>query len=351
VEDSGVAERVLTERELNRALLARQLLLERAELPLPRALERVGGIQAQYAPSSYIGLWSRLAGFARDDLTRALERRTVVQGTLMRVTIHLVSARDYPLLAEGVRERRREWWLTSHRGRADARKIAAAARRARSFLAEGPRRRSELVEYLGADSVTWNGVGVWIDLVRAPPSGTWEQRRADLYAAAEDWLGPSDATAEQGLDLLVRRYLGGFGPASTKDIASWAGLPAAMLARAVERLRLRRFRDESGAELLDVPRGPLPDPDTPAPVRFLPTWDATLLVHARRTQVLPERYRPRVFNTKTPQSVSAFLVDGRVAGTWKYERGRVHTDPFAPLPRDAKRELAEEGERLAAFLS
>jgi hypothetical protein len=346
-----MAERMLSERELNRALLARQLLLERAELPLPRALERVGGIQAQYAPSSYIGLWSRLEGFERDDLTRALERRTVAQGTLMRVTIHLVSARDYPLLAEGVRERRRQWWLTSHRGRADAREIAAAARRARSFLADGPRRRSELVEHLGADSVTWNGVGVWIDLVRAPPSGTWEQRRADLYAAAEDWLGPSDATAEQGLDLLVRRYLGGFGPASLKDVASWAGLPAAMLAPAVGRLRLRRFRDESGAELFDIPRGPLPDADAPAPVRFLPTWDATLLVHARRTQILPERYRPFVFSTKTPQSISTFLVDGRVAGTWKHERGRVHVDSFEPLPREVRRELAEESERLAGFLS
>jgi hypothetical protein len=346
-----VAERTLTERELNRALLARQLLLERAESPLPRALERVGGIQAQHAPSSYIGLWSRLDGFERDDLTHALERRTVVQGTLMRVTIHLVSARDYPLFAEGVRERRRQWWLTSHRGRADARKIAAAARRARSFLADGPRRRSELVEHLGADNVTWNGVGVWIDLVRAPPSGTWEQRRADLYAAAEDWLGPSEATAEEGIDLLVRRYLGGFGPAPLKDVASWAGLPARMLAPAVERLSLRRFRDESGAELLDVPRGPLPDADTPAPVRFLPTWDATLLVHARRTQILPERYRSLVFNTKTPQSISTFLVDGRVAGTWKHERGHVHVDPFERLQRDVQREIADESERLAAFLS
>jgi winged helix DNA-binding protein len=346
-----VVERMLTAQELNRALLARQLLLERAELPLPRALERVAGIQAQYAPSSYIGLWSRLEGFEREDLTRALERRTVVQGTLMRVTIHLVSARDYPLLAEGVRERRRQWWLTSHRGRADARKIAATARRAHSFLAAGPRRRSELVEYLGADNVTWNGVGVWIDLVRAPPSGTWEQRRADLYATADDWLGPSDATPEQGLDLLVRRYLGGFGPASLKDVASWAGLPAKMLAPAVERLRLRRFRDETGAELVDIPRGALPDADTPAPVRFLPTWDATLLVHARRTQILPEYYRPLVFNTKTPQSMSTFLVDGRVAGTWKHERGRVHVEPFERLPRDVRRELDEEGERLVAFLS
>jgi hypothetical protein len=344
-----MAERTLTERELNRALLARQLLLERADLSIPRALERVGGIQAQYAPSTYIGLWTRLAGFERDDLTRALERRSVVQGTLMRVTIHLVSARDYPLLAEGVRERRREGWLQAHRGRVDARKVAATARRARSLLADGPRRRSELVEALGADSATWNGVGIWIDLVRAPPSGTWEQRRADLYAAADDWLGPSAATHEQGLELLVRRYLGGFGPGSVKDLSSWAGLPAAMLARAVERLKLRRFRDEGGGELLDLPRAPLPDPDTPAPVRFLPTWDATLLAHARRTNILPERYRALVFGTKTPQSVSTFLVDGRVAGTWVYERGDVKVQPFERLSHTVRREVDDEAERLADF--
>jgi hypothetical protein len=344
-----MAERTLSEQELNRALLARQLLLERADVSIPRALERVGGIQAQYAPSMYIGLWSRLAGFERQALTRALERRRVVQGTLMRVTIHLVSARDYPLLAEGLREQRREWWVKAHRGRADARKVAGAARRARSLLADGPRPRAELVEALGADSATWNGVGMWLDLVRAPPSGTWEQRRADLYALADDWLGPSEATAEQGLELLVRRYLGGFGPGSLKDLASWAGLPSKALAPAVERLKLRRFRDERGGELLDLPRAPLPDADTPAPVRLLPTWDATLLANLRRTQVLPERYRPLVFNTKTPQSVSTFLVDGRVAGKWTFERGRVQVEPFERLPRGVRRELDEEAERLTAF--
>jgi hypothetical protein len=297
----------------------------------------------------YIGLWSRLASFRRDDLTRALERRSVAQGTLMRVTIHLVSARDFPVLAEGVREQRREWWVKAHGGRADRRKIEAAAKKARSLLAEGPRRRAELADELGADSVTWNGIGMWLDLVRVPPSGTWEQRRADLYAVAEDWLGSSQATRDEGLELLVRRYLAGFGPGSLKDLASWAGLPVAVLKPAVERLRLRRFRDESGGELIDLPRAPLPDAETPAPVRFLPVWDATLLAHARRTQILPEQYRSRVFSTKTPQSVATFLVDGRVAGTWKYERGRVVVEPFERLGRDVKRELDEEAERLAEF--
>jgi hypothetical protein len=342
-------ERALTDRELNRALLARQLLLERASLTIPRAVERVGGLQTQYAPSAYVGLWSRLAGFAREGLTKALERRAVVQGTLMRSTIHIVSAGDYPLFAEGLRRFRREWWLRVQRGRTKADEVEAAVRRVRSLLARGPRRRAEILAELGLDSATWNGVGLWVDLVRVPPSGTWDQRRADLYGLAEQWLGPSRATEERGVEHLVRRYLAGFGPASRNDVASWAGLPVSAIQPALERIRPRRFRDERGDELVDLPRAPLPELDTPAPVRFLPTWDATLLVHARRTQVLPERYRPMVFNTKTPHSVPTFLVDGRVAGTWRYERGAVRLEPFERLPRDTRRELDDEAERLAAF--
>jgi hypothetical protein len=344
-----MAERTLTQRELNRALLARQLLLERSRLSIPRALERVAGLQTQYAPSGYVGLWTRLEGFERGDLTRALERRSVVQATLMRSTIHLVARRDFPLFSAGVGEARREWWLRSHRGRGDRRRLEKAARGVRELLADGPRRRDELVELLGADSMTWNGVGLWVDLVRAPPSGTWERRRADVFAAADEWLGPSDATPEAGVALLVRRYLGGFGPARPNEIADWAGLKLSEVSRVLERLRLRRFRDDGGKELVDLPRAPLPDADTPAPIRFLPTWDATLLTHARRTGILPEPYRPRVFDTKTPHSVGTFLVDGAVAGTWRRERGRMVTTLFARLPRDKKRELDDETERLAAF--
>jgi hypothetical protein len=344
-----MAERVLSQRELNRALLARQLLLERSRLPLARALERVAGLQMQYAPSGYIGLWTRLEDFRRDDLTKALERRTVVQATLMRVTIHLVSARDFPLFSAGVRKARREWWLRVHRGRENVREVQVAARRVRALLANGPRRRDELVEHLRADAATWNGVGLWIDLVRAPPSGTWERRRADVFAAADGWLPPSGVREEEGVAHLVRSYLGGFGPASPKDIASWAGLPNSTVSAALEGVRVRRFRDEDGRELVDLPRAPLPDADTPAPIRFLPTWDATLLVHARRTGVLPEPYRPRIFATTTPHSLGTFLVDGAVAGTWRYERDRIVTEPFARLSREAKRELDDEAERLVAF--
>lgn len=339
--------RVLTERELNRALLARQLLLERSRAPLPKALERIAGIQAQYAPSMYIGLWSRLEGFERHQLTRALQRKSVVQGTLMRTTIHLVSKRDYWPFIVAIRRNRREQWLRAHK--ADRRKIEAACRKARPHLKKRPLNQAELDATLEAGAATRNGVGLFLDLIRVPPSGTWERRRADIYGLAEDWVGPENATEEEGIETLVRRYLSGFGPARPEQIASWAGVSNPEITGALERIELRHFEDESGRELVDLPRGPLPDPDTPAPVRFLPVWDATLLVHARRTQILPEKYRSRVFDTRTPHSVNTFLVDGQVAGTWRYEKGRITVEPFGRLPKGTRAELAEEAERLAAF--
>jgi hypothetical protein len=343
---------MLSPRELNRALLARQLLLERVRVPLPRVLEKVGGIQAQYAPSSYIGLWSRTEGFARDDLTRALERRRVAQGTLMRVTIHLVSARDYWPLAAGIRKGRRELWLKARRHEFTAAQMAKLAKRFRAHLKGETGARDELVKMAGG-AAAWNGVGLWLDLVRVPPSGTWERRRADLYALAEDWLGAAGAkvTEKAGLEQVLRRYLAGFGPASLTDAANWAGLPPAALVPVAAKMKLRRFRDQQGTELLDLPRAPLPDADTPAPVRFLPTWDATLLAHARRTEILAERHRKRVFNPKTPQSVSTFLVDGYVAGTWKHERGKVVLKPFGRLSPAERRELRAEADRLTDFLA
>ncbi len=347
------AKRVLTQRQLNRALLGRQLLLDRARYSLPKALERVGGIQAQYAPSMYIGLWSRVEGFRRETLTRALERRTAVQATMMRATIHLVSAADYWPFVLGTRQARREWWLRTHDDAPSPREMAATARKLRRAFAGGTLARAELDEVLsdrpGRLAVWRNGIGLWLELVRVPPSGTWERRRADLYAAAEDWLGRPDVAPKDGMVHLVRSYLRGFGPASRKDIASFAGVPLRAIAPALEQLDLRRFEDTDGGELLDLPRAPLPDPDTPAPVRFLPVWDSTLLVHARRTGVLPEEHRPKVFNTRTPHSVNTFLVDGAVAGTWRYEKGGVRIEPFGRLDPAVRRELDAEAERLAEF--
>ena|SRR5215207_3673226 len=340
--------RTLTRRELNRALLARQLLLERGSLPLPEALERVAGIQAQYAPSMYVGLWSRLTRFERDMLDAALEQRTAVQGTLMRVTIQLVSRADYWPFALATRAARRERWLRSARDAPGAAAMAGAAWTLRRRLArDGELRRGEVEELLGKTRA--HGVGLWLDLVRVPPAGTWERRRADVYGAAEDWIGPPGLTVRAATEHLVRRYLAGFGPASANDVASFTGLGVTTIAPTLAKLDLRRFRGEDGAELLDLPDGPLPDPETPAPPRFLPTWDATLLVHARRTGVLPEEHRPKLFSTKTPHSFPTFLVDGAVAGKWRRERGRIEVEPFGRLDAATRRALNAEAERLLAL--
>jgi hypothetical protein len=332
------AERVLTARELNRALLARQGLLERRALSIPDAVDTMGTLQAQYAPSMYIGLWSRVAGFERDALTRALEDRSVIQGTLMRATIHLVSRADYWPLAVAVREARRALWL---RSQPSPERFVEPLRAA---LRERPLRLKEIKELVGGADVA-RGIGLWLDLVRIPPSGTWERRRADLYALAEEWVGPERAPAP--IETVVRRYLTGFAPASAADIANWAGLKTAEIEPALA--GLRRFRSEDGAELFDLPDGPLPDPDTPAPVRFLGTWDAILLAHARRAGVLPERHRSRVFHTRMPQSVGTFLVDGVVAGAWRPEAKRIVVEPFEPLSPAVRREVDAEAERLAEF--
>ncbi|HEX4746157.1 MAG TPA: winged helix DNA-binding domain-containing protein [Gaiellaceae bacterium] len=341
-----MAERTLTQRELNRAVLARQLLLERVRLPIPRALERLGGIQDQYAPNAYIRLWSCLEGFERDDLTRVLERRSVVQASLMRATIHVVSRRDFWPLAVAIRGPQRDWWLRVRKPRPKERDLERQAERLRELMAGGPLSHEDLVRVVGR---SWGAVGPWLELVRVPPSGTWEKRRANLFQTAESWIGPEDVDPDAALDQLVRSYLAAFGPASRSDIAQWAGMRLGDLAPALERLTLRRFRDEAGGELLDLPRAQLPDPDTPAPVRFLPTWDAVLLVHARRTGVLPEPYRSRIFSTKMPQSVGTFLVDGAVAGTWRYEDGRVAWEAFRKLDRATVRAVDEEARDLAAF--
>ena len=222
----------------------------------------------------------------------------------MRTTLHLVSAEDYWPLAIGVRRARREWWLRLGKGTVSPREMERQAKRLRAALEEAPLSAGDLKQ------LAISHVDLWIDRVRVPPSGTWERRRANLYGLAETWLGPDDVTEQEGLEHLVRRYLGGFGPAPLRDIASWAGVPARMLAPVVERLALRRFRGEQG-ELLDLPRAPLPDGDTPAPARLLPSWDATLLVHARRTGILPEPYRKIVFNLrKGPGEMSiGFIVN------------------------------------------
>jgi hypothetical protein len=344
-----VTERVLTQRELNRALLARQLLLERVDLPIPTVLERICGIQNQYAPNAYIRLWSTIKGFRRDDLTRAYEDKSVLQATLLRGTIHTVSATDYRLFAAAIRQPLQLWARRAYQ--VDDPDRDALVERVREAVRGRAVARAELMTLRdGASASAWATIDNGAELLRLPPSGTWHQRRAHTFGLASDHLGESDSPDEEAArEHLVVRYLGGFGPATANDIAAFTGIPATLLKPALARMALRRFVDERGKELLDVPDAPLPPSDMPAPVRFLPTWDAMLLVHARRTGILDEAYRKIIFSVKVPPSFPTFLVDGRVAGTWKYDDGRVVLDPFEPLEEAARRELDDEAERLAAF--
>ncbi len=337
-------EPTLTPRQLNRALLARQLLLERSTLSITDAVDQVAGLQTQYAPSGYVGLWTRLAGFERGALTSALGDRSVIQATLMRGTIHVVSAREFWRYALGVRRARRDWSVRVQG--TDPARMSAATHGLRDALSDGPRTVKELGDL--ATGFVGN-VGLWVDLVRVPPSGTWERRRADRLALAEDWVGPPDVTEAAAIEHLVQAYLRGFGPASWRDVSSWAGVPISDLRSAGERLDLTRYRDEDGRELIDLHDARLPDPETPAPVRFLPHWDANLLVHARRAGVLPEPYRPRVFHTKNPFSVGTYLVDGVVAGAWSLKEGRVVLDRYEELPSRVAQEVEREREALEAF--
>lgn len=350
---------VLTARRLNRALLARQHLLERRDAPLTQVIDEIGGLQTQYAPSGYISLWSRMSGFRRADLTRAMEARKAIHGTLMRVTIHTVGATDYWPIVAAIRRSRQQWMLRVTASQRNGIDLESAAAALRSTMKDGPMRAREVSSEMTSRGFPRQAVGwasLWVDIVRIPPSGTWERRANDLYELAERWLPPDTQpgglpSEEEGIRLLVERYLGAFGPARLTDFSDWAGIPIRLTREAARGIELRHFQDEHGHELVDLPDAPLPDPGTPAPVRFLPVWDATLLVHCRRTLILPEDLRPRVFNIRTPQSVNTFTVDGQVAGTWRYESGTVRVQPFRPLATDEQRQVDEEAQHLTCFHS
>jgi winged helix DNA-binding protein len=337
--------RTLSQRELNRTLLARQLLLERSKGSIQEAVEQVGGLQTQYAPSGYVGLWTRVAGFQRDDLTRALEDRSLIQATLMRTTIHIVSRREYWRFAIGMRRAQREW-ATRLGGLPAEHEFRTMQSRLRRALEDGPRTVRELDDlakgFIGR-------LGLWVDLVRVPPSGTWERRRADRLALAEDWVGPIDATENEGLRHIVRAYLRAFGPAAWKDLALWGGVNVADARRAGQDLDLVTYRDEAGKQLVDLSGAEITPGGMNAPVRFLPHWDSNLLVHARRAGILPEEHRPKVFSTKNPFSVGVVLVDGRGVAAWSFTKGRIVVDEYQPLNQAARRAVERERRELEAF--
>jgi winged helix DNA-binding protein len=351
-------ERVLSRRELNRALLARQFLLRRVTLSVPRAIERIGALQAQWPPSPYIGLWSRLEGFRREQLMRAVERRQVVRATVMRTTLHHVSARDYLDYAGELRIRRAaslETQISKFPGGAD---LDELARQVVLHTSERPRTRPELLRLLGLPKLElddrrpwllWHLLSARAGLVHAPASSVWRMNTSGaFFVPVEAWLGAEPATGDDAVCALLRRYLAAFGPATRADAAQWTGLTVGALEPGFARLALRQFRDEDGRMLYDLPRAPLPPATTPAPPRFLPMWDSTLLAHDDRRRILPEAYR-KVVILKNGDVRRTFLVDGRVAGLWTVMDGRVELEPFEPIPSSARRQLDEEARGLAEF--
>ena len=350
---------VLSTRALNRALLARQLLLGRVTVPALKVIERLVGLQAQTPESPYYALWARLQGFHPDQLASLLQRRKVVRLALMRSTIHLVSARDCLALRPVLQPvQERNLFVASPFGRRVAgMDLRALERAGRALLEAQPLSIAELARALRARFPDRDGQSMayairnTLAMIQVPPRGLWGQGGLARGTTAEAWLG-KPLQRERAPDRMLLRYLGGFGPASVRDMEVWSGLQGCQAT--VERLRprLRVFRNERGTELFDLPRAPRPDPDTPAPPRFLPDYDNVFLSHADRARIVEEETRRR-HRTGVQIRACPFLVDGFIAGAWRIERRRAGATlllaPFARLARKDSRALASEGERLLEF--
>jgi hypothetical protein len=349
-----MAPETLTVRSLNRATLARQLLLERHRMTAAEAVERLCGMQAQEPRPPFLGLWTRLEAFDAAELAAALHAGDVVRATLMRATLHLMSARDYaafrPALQPGIAAA-----LNVVGARAAGIDPPALAAHARTLLADAPRTFDEIRAAIAAafpdldQRVAGYAVRLHLPLTMVPTEDRWAFPRAARFALSDVALDPHDAPAP---DALVLRYLAAFGPAAATDVQRWAGLRGLKPVLDGLRDRLVTFRDERGRELFDLPDAPRPGEDVPAPPRFLPDFDGLLLAHEDRTRVIADQHRGEVA-TKNLRIRATVLWDGFVVGTWAIERKRaaatLQITPFGTLPRGARKALTEEGEALLAF--
>jgi len=339
----------LDTRALNRALLSRQLLLERSHRGVVETIEHLVGMQAQVPETPYTALWSRLRRFDPNELGRLIETRRAVRASLMRITLHLVTARDFLALRPLIQPAMNSLFPKTDAGRRiDDIDVEELVRVGVELLAEKPRTRIELGRLLadrfGGDAVALGSAVIWLSsLVQVPPRGVWGKRGNPTWTLAEDWLG-RPMSAKPSIDKMVLRYLRAFGPATVSDASAWSRLPR--LREVFERLRpkLTTYRDEQGRELFDVEDVTLPDRDAPAPPRFLPEYDNVLIGHQDRSRVFLDD-RKRIIGTPT------VLIDGFVRATWKIERKRsIATLTVAPIERlknvDA---VVEEGARLVEF--
>ena len=348
----------LTRRQLNRATLARQMLLERETISAVEAVERLRGMQAQEPRPPFPGLWTRLHGFRREHLHQALHDREIVRVTMMRGTLHLMSAADYrayrmtvqPLLTRSL------GLLGARAEGLDEEKVLPAAR---ALLGARPRTFGELRAGLAEafPKVNERALGftarMQLPLLVIPTGNRWVFPADSRFGLAEDWLG-SPISDRANPESLVARYLAAFGPATAADVQQWSGLQGLKPVLEAVRPHLVLLRDERGRTLFDLPGAPRPPADTPAPPRFLPEFDNLVLSHADRSRVLAEEHRHPVLGAKNGRIPGTFLSDGFVAGTWRVERTRqaaiLAITPFTTLPRGDVAALTAEGDALPRFL-
>ena len=367
-----MAERTLTQRELNRATLARQLLLPRQRRPslapspaaasdatILDAVERIAGLQSQSSRAAAIGLWTRLPAVRRERVADLLQRRLLVKGSLMRVTQHLVTAADYLVLRPALQPTLTRWAEGLLKRRAPGLEPARLAAAARDFFDE-PHSATELRAHLlglrpEADVAAMAiAVQVHLPLLQVPmPGAVWGVPGNPKFVNADTWLGHPVPEA-RGPRELITRYLAAFGPARVADIQAWSGVPR--LGEEVSRLRpeLRILHDERGRELVDLPGAPLPSAGRAAAARFIPEWDETLLAYADRSRTVPPEFRGPIYSASRLIG-PAVLVDGFVAARWALEKATgtatVVVRPLAPLAGESREALSREGERLAAFVA
>lgn len=350
---------VLGARALNRATLARQLLLDRAELPVLGAVSHLGGLQAQEPQEPFVGLWSRLRAFDPAALSGLLTGRNVVRTHLMRRTVHLVTADDALAWRSRHDAMLRQRVLGTYRRELDGVDLDELAAAGRSVMADGePRSMTELARALAG---RWPAPGLrplgemlvaaLVPMAQLPPRGLWRTKAGVRNVPLSAWLGreidpPSPDGGDPVGQALLRRYLAAYGPAASADLRAWCGLAGLPAAVAAARGELVAFRDERGRELLDLPGAPRPDPDTPAPVRFLPAFDNAILGYHDRGRIIDDAHRGL-----SVTGARVVLVDGRVAATWSVEADTVTVTPLRGFSRTEHTAVIEQGQALASFLS